>query len=201
MKQSLKPTRHPSTPVVNIATVVLLSFVSIGIVGGSFFLRTAFSSNQASEMITDTSRYQHIHNQLWSNKTQVQHFPANIPADASGVRVVYSPGFLQGGHFFQLRLKQSPQKIHKLLVKYRAIAKHKYKGGDTNDHSKQANGVPTTFFYTSDSQEQSFPSSYEILVLGAHERGNRDFKWNHGDSYGVAVNISTSEIIYWAEEW
>ncbi|MHC5829160.1 MAG: hypothetical protein ACYT04_77935, partial [Nostoc sp.] len=80
-------------------------------------------------------------------------------------------------------------------------AKHKYKGGNTNDHINQPNGVPTTFFYTSDSYTESFPATYEILVLNAEDKGISGFKWNHGDSYGVAINSSASEIIYWSEKW
>jgi hypothetical protein len=61
--------------------------------------------------------------------------------------------------------------------------------------------VPTTFFYTSDSSTESFPATYEILVLNADDKGRPGFKWNHGDSYGVAINSSASEIIYWSEKW
>ena len=61
--------------------------------------------------------------------------------------------------------------------------------------------VPTTFLYSKDLQAQTFPSTYEILVLNANNRGTSDFSWNHGDSYGVAINKMTSEIVYWVEEW
>ncbi len=60
--------------------------------------------------------------------------------------------------------------------------------------------MPTTFFYTSDAQD-SFPTTYEILVLDAENKGTPGFKWNHGDSYGVAIDSSASEIVYWAEAW
>jgi hypothetical protein len=201
MKQSLTTTRHTYTNLVKITTVILLFFGSFGIIGSSFFLRQALSSRGETETITDTSRYRDIRHQAWTNKTQIQHFPIDIPTDATDVRIAYSPGSLQGGSFFQLRLKQTPETIQKLLTQYQTTAKHKYRGGNTNDHTNQKNGVPTTFFYTSDSQEESFPTSYEILVLNANDRGTPDFKWNHGDSYGVAIDNLNSEIIYWAEEW
>lgn len=57
------------------------------------------------------------------------------------------------------------------------------------------------FFYTGDASEDSFPSSYEILVLDAEDKGTPGFKWNHGNSYGVAIDSSASEIVYWAEQW
>ncbi len=107
----------------------------------------------------------------------------------------------QKNNFFQLRLKLPEQQVKELHNQYKAIAKHRYIGGNTNDHANLPNGVPTTFFYTSNSQEDSFPNSYEILVLGANDRSASNFKWNHGDSYGIAIDLSASQIVYWAEEW
>ncbi|MBW4685891.1 MAG: hypothetical protein KME40_12520 [Komarekiella atlantica HA4396-MV6] len=198
MKRCLR--RSTPTHLVQIALIVLFSIGSLGVIGGSFFLRKAFSSNSESELITDTSRYKEVRNQLWSGN-DLKHFPSEIPSDAKGVRLAYSPGFLQGGSYFQVRLKQSPEKIQKLLSQYRSIAKHVYMGGNTNDHINLPNGVPTTFFYTSESSAESFPATYQILVLEANDRGRPGFKWNHGDSYGVAINSSTSEIVYWTEQW
>ncbi|MBX9254617.1 hypothetical protein H1Q63_11775 [Desmonostoc muscorum CCALA 125] len=189
------------THFIQAAMIVLFSLGSLGIVGGSFFLRKAFSNTSEPEIITDTARYQEIRNQLWSNYDLLRHFPNQIPTDAKYFRIAYSPGFLQGGSFFQIRFKQPPEKIKKLLSQYRNNAKHKYRGGNTNDHINQPNGVPTTFFYTSDFPAETFPDAYEILVLNATDRGRYGFKWNHGNSYGVAINSSASEIIYWAEQW
>ncbi|MBC1239218.1 hypothetical protein [Nostoc sp. 2RC] len=187
--------------IIQAVMIVLFSLGSLGIVGGSFFLRKAFSNSSEPEIITDTTRYQEIRNQLWYDFEDVKHFPNQIPTDAKDIRMAYSPGFLQGGSFFQIRLKHSPEKIKKLLSQYRNNAKYQYRGGDTNDHINQPNGVPTTFFYTNDSSEGTFTNEYEILVLNATDRGKPGFKWNHGDSYGVAINSSASEIIYWAEQW
>ncbi|MBH8578215.1 hypothetical protein I8752_35790 [Nostocaceae cyanobacterium CENA369] len=189
------------SPFVKIAMIVLLSLGSLGIVGGSFFLRKAFSSTSDSEIITDTSRYGEIRNHLWSDNNEVKHFPDKIPIGDQSVRIAYSPGFSQGGSYFQVRLKQPPDRLQKLLSQYRNIAQRKYRGGNTNDHANLPNGVPTTFFYTSDTRAESFPATYEILVLNAQDKGSPGFKWNHGDSYGVAIDSSASEIVYWAEKW
>lgn len=186
---------------VNLATIILLFLGSIGIVTGAFLLRTKFSSTGKIQIITDITRYQEIRNQLWFDQDEIKHFPANIPANAQGVYLAYSPGLMQGSSFFQLRLKQSPEKIQKLLSHYRNISQFKYVGGDTNQHNNQPNGVPTTFFYTSNAGSESFPSTYQILVLNAKNKGTPGFKWNHGDSYGVAIDSSVSEIVYWAEKW
>lgn len=183
------------------AMIVCLSLGSLGIVGGSFFLRKAFSSTTESQIITNTNRYSEIRNQLWASPAEIQHFPSEIPADAKNVRIAYSPGVAQASSFFQVRVQKSPEQIQKLLTQYRKLAKHKYLGGDTNDHANFPNGVPTTFFYTGDAAGEAFPPDYEILVLNAEDKGNPGFKWNHGDSYGVAINSSSAEIVYWAEKW
>ncbi|MBE9199323.1 MULTISPECIES: hypothetical protein [unclassified Nodularia (in: cyanobacteria)] len=186
---------------VQIAMIALLSLGSLGIVGGSFFLRKAFSSSSESQVINDPSRYQEIRQQLWTNHHHIQHFPHDLPSGTKNVRIAYSSGLSSEGSFFQIRLKQSPEKIQKLLSEYQTLAKYQYTGGSTNDHINQENGVPTTFFYTSDASKESFPPTYTILVLDAQDRGTPGFKWNHGHSYGVAIDSSASEIVYWTEKW
>jgi hypothetical protein len=199
MKRSLTTRNLLPIHLAQIFIVTLLSLGSLSI-GGSFFIKQAFKSSNQTEIITNTSRYREIRHQLWQSKNQIQHFPEQIPDDAKEISLAYSSGQMQGSSFLQLRLKLPPEKIKKLLTQY-STAKYKYIGGDTNEHSNLLNGVPTTFFYTSNSGEDSFPSSYEILVLDANDRGNSGFPWNHGDSYGVAIDSSASEIIYWVEEW
>ena len=193
------------THFLKIALLFIVFLGGFGVVGGSFYLKPAFIkqafSEQSREKITDTSRYEEIRSSTWSHQELVKHFPAVIPDYAANTRFIYYPGNLQGGSFLQLKMKLPQTKIEKLLAQYRNRSQRKYQGGNTNDHLNQKNGVPTTFFHTSDNEAESFPPSYEILVLGAHDRGNSSFKWNHGDSYGVAIDKYTSEIVYWAEVW
>ena len=188
--------------ILKLAMVTLLSLVGVGVVGGGFFLTQAFNNKKESEVIIETSNYQDIRYQKWSNQALINHFPAIIPSEAKDARVIFYPGSSEYGKIFQLRMKLPEEQIQKSLDKYRNVAKYKFQGGDTNDHSNQENGVPTTFLYTANLEAKSFPSTYEILVLNANNRGTSDdFSWNHGNSYGVAINSTNSEIIYWAEEW
>lgn len=85
---------------VKIAMIVLFSLGSLGVVGGSFFLRKAFSSSGEPEVVTDTSRYTEIRNQLISKDYKIKHFPTQISNGDKDVRIAYSPGFAQGGSFF-----------------------------------------------------------------------------------------------------
>ncbi len=184
-----------------LSTIALLSLGGVGVVGGGFFLTQAFNKKGETQTILDTSKYQSIRYNSWSNQAQIKHFPATIPNQATDVRVIYYPGSSEYGRIFQLQMKLPEEEINQALFEYRDIAKHKYRGGDTNDHANQKNGVPTTFLYTRDLQAGTFPSTYEILVLNANNRGTSDFPWNHGDSYGVAIDKMALKIVYWAEEW
>jgi ribosomal protein S15P/S13E len=187
--------------VVKIATFIALIVGGAGICTGSFLIRNAFGSNRETQVVSDTKRYEEIRNHLWANINQVKHFPQQIPVDAKNVQMVYSDGSAYGNKFLQIRLQQPQEKIQKLLSYYRKSAQHRYYGGDTNEHSNLPNGVPTTFFYTNGLADQTFPNSYEILVLGTDNQGAAGFKWQHGDSYGVAIASSSREIVYWVEKW
>jgi hypothetical protein len=189
--------------ILKFAAIALLSLGGVGVVGGGFFLTQAFNNKKGeTEIVIDNSNYQIIRHNTWSNQTQIKHFPAIIPSVAKDVRVIYYPGSTEYGRIFQLSMKLPKEQINKALEIYKDIAKYKFQGGDTNDHANQENGVPTTFLYSSDLQAQTFPTTYSILVLEANNRSTSDdFAWNHGDSYGVAINSMTSEIVYWAEEW
>ncbi|HLP88335.1 MAG TPA: hypothetical protein VK184_07075 [Nostocaceae cyanobacterium] len=186
---------------VKAATIFLCSLASLGIVIGSFFLQRSTSSKSDLQIITDASRYREIRQKFGSEITQTQHFPATVSDHTQVIRFAYSDGIKQGNRFLQIRLKKSPAKIQELLNNYRKTAIRKYRGGDTNEHINFPNGVPTTFFYTSNSQIEAFPVSYEILVLNAQDKGIKNFKWNHGESSGVAIDVAASEIVYWAEKW
>ncbi|MBD2292552.1 hypothetical protein H6G06_03390 [Anabaena sphaerica FACHB-251] len=186
---------------VKIATVGLFSVGSSSIIAGSFLFTKTSNHTGTTQIITDISRYQEIRNHKWSDINQIKHFPVDIPGGAKAVSMAYSPGLMQGSSFFQIRFQQPPEQIQKLLLRYSKIADHQYWGGDTNSHSSQSNGVPTTFFYTGESETEAFPNTYQIFVFKAQAQGQPGFKWNHGHSYGVAIDSSTSEIVYWVEKW
>jgi hypothetical protein len=187
---------------VKIIAVISMAFGGIGLVGGGFFLSRASDRSSHHQVVNDVKSYNEVRDRIWSNQAIIKHFPKQIPADTKHVRFVYSPGYMQAGNILQLRLKQPQAKIAALLVEYEKVATAKYRGGNSNEHINQPNGVPTTFFHTSDdTTDNSFPFNYKILVLGVKNKGSKDFKWNHGNSYGVAISPQTEEIVYWAEEW
>jgi len=150
--------------------------------------------------ITDISQYNEILEQMGDSEL-TRHFPLSIPESAEVVKFEYIPKFLQGGEHFQLRMKLPQSGISDLQEEYRSKAKFTFIGGQTNDHQNMPGGVPTTFFYTNDTKNDSFPDDYEILVLNAEPKATSDPIWNHGFSYGVAISQEKSEIVYWSEYW
>lgn len=149
--------------------------------------------------ITDVTRYAEIRDSF-EGSVLVEHFPDTIPSTATETNLDYLPRLMQGGSHFQLRLTLPPEQIRDLYSHFDAIAEYRYMGG-ASPHNTLTDKIPATRFHTSGTDDTSFPDSYGILVLGAEAGGSSEFKWNHGHSYGVAIDISTSEIVYWFEYW
>jgi hypothetical protein len=154
---------------------------------------------------TDVSAYPAIR-ASFEDSPLVQHFPPAIPADATNVRLDYLPRLMQGGMHFQLRLTLPPHQIDELYQHFQLQATHHFAGGHTTIHQALPDGIPTTEFYTSEANTGStglraFPATYEVLVLNAEPGGSAEYIWNHGHSYGVAIDRTTSTIVYWTEYW
>ena len=179
---------------VGILLALIVSFFSIftNLAAGAFL--AAMTPN------TDVSHYYEISDQLDDSEI-TRHFPTSIPENATDIKFESLPKFLQGGGHIQLRFNLPQSEIEELLIEYRANAKYTFIGGDRSNHSNEDGGVPTTYFYTSETDDFSFSDNYEILVLNAEPGGPPEFPWNHGYSYGVVISLEESEIIYWAEYW
>lgn len=155
--------------------------------------------------VTDIRKYGEILGK-WEH-SEVQHFPGTIPLEAEEAKFYYRPAFLQGGAAVQLRLKLPAPRVQMLYTKYSAQARFSFNGGDSNIHSNLPDGVPTTFFYTSGTSDDTFPNSCVILVLGPYtldevrEMHEKNESFNHSQSCGVACDRAHSEVVYWAEHW
>jgi hypothetical protein len=157
----------------------------------------SFSRYNSKYRVAD---YLHVREQIGDSEL-IRHFPPTVPDNATNVKFAYFGGFMQSGAYIQLRLQLPQDEIAKLSKEYHSKAKYMFIGGNKSDHANKPDGVPTTNFYTGDTEDGSFPENYETLVLNAKPEGTSDFKWNHGQSYGVVISLENSEIIYWAEDW
>jgi hypothetical protein len=159
------------------------------------------------ETVTDVAQYPQILNNPWKDSPLVQHFPKTIPAEAKNVKIHYVHGFLQGGSMLQLQMTLPPAKIAEIKAQLRKVAQRKYiPGAKDNSPTEEtpADGqMSITFeykYYLGKSGVQNFPENYEILVL-SDTRGAPTYNWKHSQLHGVAIDPTTSEIVYWAESW
>ncbi|HEC35297.1 MAG TPA: hypothetical protein ENI39_02040 [Anaerolineae bacterium] len=157
------------------------------------------AGQQLPGQVTEVERYEEIL-EGFEGSPWVEHFPERIPPEATDVRLDYLPRLMQGGGHFQLRMRLPREEVGALVVEYRGRAEYRFEGGDWNEHVNVAGGVPTTFYYTSENGEMEFPSTYEVLVLGVGS-AEGGYEWNHGYSYGVAIDEGESVVVYWVEYW
>lgn len=173
---------------------LLLMFVGLfvfGVAGCGF-------NSPADATYTNLKKYPELYGR-WKRTGLVDHFPASIPPHATDPKMFGTyPGAFQGS-VLQLRLTLPPKEIEDLEKKWTSSAKHRFIGGDTNAHSREKDGVPTTFNYTDDNS--TFDSTFTILVLDAQDRGESNLPWNHGTSKGFAISQKHQVVIYWCELW
>ena len=162
------------------------------------FTITIESINQATTEVTNVRKYEKILRYWRPEKPDsiVGHFPDSIPANATTVSFSYFPKFLQGGAHIQLRLALSEATIEGLYKKSSARKIKSFFGGDKLEHMKMKEGIPTTYFFTGDANDLSFPDDYEVMPF---KKGKKN--WHHSNSHGVAISKQRREIVYWAESW
>ncbi|MBK7998846.1 MAG: hypothetical protein IPK15_09060 [Verrucomicrobia bacterium] len=176
---------------VGFAAVVGLAIVVM--VG--FFKYVMRSFDQSLQPVTDLARYPEIKAQ-WSTNL-VSHFPAAAPDSAV---FYFQAGFLQGGSSLQLKVSMSDSEIASELSKISNNVLATYHGGNVNVHANETNGIPTTFFFTNETNDHTFPGDYAVMVIKADRRGGNS-SWNHGATAGVAVSTQRHVVVYWAEDW
>jgi hypothetical protein len=155
----------------------------------------------ATSFIVEVDSYPQIVSEF-HDPSLVAHFPPQIPDEALNRRLFASSGALRRAKVVQLRYTLPAEQIAALLEQFQAEAVYAFQGGDASGHSALSDGVPTTYFYTGDGESYAFPDSYTILVLDAQARTiTGDGFWKHGYSYGVAISLEESVIVYWLEEW
>ncbi len=185
-----------------IIQIILITF-SLAVGGLIYIINRDF--DEALKPVTDSSQYEKIL-AGFENSLTVKHFPSEIPSDAKNVRLYYLPGFLQGATLLELRMELTPEKIKTIEAEFLQKAKRKYiPGAKDNSPTEEDSPTGTKVEYNYKSyigslDGENFPSNYKLLVL-EDTRGAPKYDWNHSDVYGVAIDRSTSEVVYWLEDW
>ena len=171
--------------------IVVLSSLMVACIGLSLIARRSGPPGE----ITDLTRYEEIR-ESYEDSILVRHFPEEVPENATNAEMYYLPKFLQGGEQFQLRLQLPEREVTELHARFDALAGKRYAGGENVYWEPE---VPR--LHVGGSKDSSWPGSYEILVLDAQPAGSAESEWNHGYSYGVGVDKSALEVVYWCEFW
>jgi hypothetical protein len=176
--------------VFTILITVVVIFINIG--------AAAFAD--AITPIEDVNRYPEFQAELKDSKL-FQHFPDTIPTNATDVKFYMLPAFLQGGTIIELKYRLSQEEITALLYDFRSsavvhtgncyLSDTDYPIEDMSSFCKR--------YLTSD----MFPvnSNPEVFILDSIPEGEPDFIWNHGSCYGVAIDLKSSTILYWLDDW
>lgn len=171
--------------------LTLIGLFAFGLAGCGF-------GDSADATYTNPKKYPELYGR-WKRTGLVDHFPASIPPHATGVKMFGTyPGAFQGS-LLQLRLSLPAKEIEDMEMQWASSAKRRFIGGDTNAHSREKDGVPTTNNYTDGNR--TFDSTFTILVLDAQDRGESNLPWNHGTSKGFAISQKHQVVIYWCEMW
>jgi hypothetical protein len=179
--------------------------ISILIIGGGCFYLFNRGIDEELKPVTDAAQYEKILAKF-ENSLTVKHFPLRISADAKNVRLYYLPGFLQGATLLELRMKLDSEQIKIIEAEFLKQAKRRYIPGGENNSPKEENsptGVKVEYIYKShigSLNGENFPSNYKLLVL-EDTRGAPKYNWKHSTVYGVAIDPSNSEVVYWLEQW
>ena len=140
--------------------------------------------------VTELDQYSEIL-ESFADTPSIRHFPIKIPADVSEAYLYYHPGFLQGGTVFQLRLQLPKEQI--LVEKERWLAQ----AIDISEYGS----IPLRGLRAGHEAGIQMPETFELIWLGAEPAGQGNYEWNHGSTYGVAIDEVNSEIVYWFEWW
>lgn len=150
--------------------------------------------------VTDPARYEEIIAEF-DDHPALQHFPASVPANSSFVRLHFHPALFQGGSVLQLKVSLPPDEVQSLYSVFARQALYVIPSNTMNDPLFEDPEIPRHRDLTADTESTSLREGFELLVLGAEDLGSKDAPWNHGVTYGVAVDRASSQVVYWYEDW
>lgn len=186
------------------AGVLIIGVTSL--VLAAIFLYSASSSFLGSNTIQNPSQYSELLDS-YDDWKGIAHFPEQIPRQARGTRLFFSqPDPKFGGLYaFELRMQLPKEEIAMLQAKYRAMAERIYEPGGKNNSPREevrSDGITIVydyFLYTEHEAMNHSPDDFAFYVLG-DARGASEYTEGYSINYGVAINESTSVVVYWMNQ-
>ncbi|MBN1453224.1 MAG: hypothetical protein JW963_19580 [Anaerolineales bacterium] len=146
-------------------------------------------------MITDVNRYSEVLNSMDKDSPLLAHFPKEIPPEASNVRFAYQPRIMQGAMILELLVTLLESQIDELWSQYSSLEQYQF----TED--KTLDDIPEPILFLIRDANYELNRDFSIFFIDAQPAGKEEFIWNHGTMYGVGINKSDLEVIYWLQYW
>jgi hypothetical protein len=139
------------------------------------------------------------------------HFPEHIPADAEQVWFYFFRYPFGDGpdRHLQLRLQLPAERVGELWETYEAAAiEHRTASTKatckpTTDSAECASCTPLPKLRATGRvlrEFPEFPPTYDFFFLG-EDSGGGNSCWEHGRTWGVAIDRSASQVVYWLSFW
>ncbi len=144
--------------------------------------------------ITDVNRYSEVMESI-TPTTVIEHFPEDIPLEATNVKFAYQPRIMQGAMFVELIVTLPEDQINGLWDKYSSFEKYQFA------EDKTLNDIPEPILFLISDENNGVDQNFSIFFINAEPAGKKDFMWNHGTMYGVGINPTSLQVIYWLQYW
>ena len=148
--------------------------------------------------ITDISRYSEVLSSTDEGSPVIAHFPKKIPSEANNVKFAYQPRIMQGAMFLELLMTLPESQINELQDEYGDLEQYHY------SEEIGLTDIPEPILYLiSDKSDENtgFDQNFSIYLISAESAGKEPYIWNHGTMYGVGINNTTFQVIYWLQYW
>ena len=144
--------------------------------------------------ISDVNRYSEVMKSI-GPATVIEHFPENIPSEASNVKFAYQPRIMQGAMFLELLMSLPEDQVNEIWETYSDFEKYQF------SEEKTLEDIPEPILFLLHNENHEVNQDFSIFLISAEPAGSEEFIWNHGTMYGVGIHRTTLEVIYWLEYW
>lgn len=136
----------------------------------------------------------------YKKNNEISHFPSKINKDMKGITFVEHPPFLQGGGIIYLSYIDSSDNIVNLETEFNKKSKYILVKDSEYDKLRDKINIPNKVFETLEAKRSSITlDELKIFIIDSAPYKEKD--WNHGTSYGFAINTKTNRVVYWYERW
>lgn len=130
---------------------------------------------------------------------QISHFPSSIPSDAKEVELKEWEGLGQGKMGMLLSYKISKEEVeYSKLIKIYDKAKYKAQNINEYENIKKLIKIPAEVESSLGLKDGVIPpKDFKLYFID----NTPSEEWNHGYSYGVAINNDISKVTYFSFSW